>query len=338
MNRRHALLTALATTFAVTAGLSGCSDYQLRGTEHSEVWVLDPSTQVDILFVVDDSPSMVHEHLKVKDAFADFIFEVNESEADWHIGVTTTDMESDDGGVLLGPEPLFITPETPQYPGHFMAKIDSVGTDGSGWEKGLMAAERALLDGPDGFADSANVGFLRPEADLAIVVISDENDCSDDGTLPYEDQLECYQLNDQLVETTHYIDAFEGLKGDEQAVTFSAIVGPPAAEACEDATPGHRYLSVVPEFDGLQADICEMDYSSVMAELGLVATGVQSFYALQGTPDLDTVEVRVDGEDVPQDPEEYDGWSYHEETNSIYLWGAYLPDRGATVEIYYWTH
>jgi len=50
------------------------------------------------------------------------------------------------------------------------------------------------------------------------------------------------------------------------------------------------------------------------------------------------VTVMVDGEEVPHDPDEYDGWSYHDDTNTIYLWGAYLPERGSTVEIYYWTH
>lgn len=331
-------LLALALTAALAGALAGCNEYMLSGTQHVEVYVLDPSVQVDILFVVDDSPSMKHEHDKVKDAFADFIFEVNESDSDWQIGVTTTDMEGSEGGTLLDPDPLYITPETSSYPAHFMAKIDQVGIEGSGWEKGLLAAEVALLDSPAGFGDTVNAGFLRPDADLAIVVVSDENDCSDDGTLPYEDQIECYQNNASLIETAHYIQQFESLKDEEASVTFSAIVGPPAAESCEDATPGHRYHTVVAEMNGLHADICESDYKDVMSNLGLVATGVQSFYWLEATPDLDTVTVMVDGTKVPHDPEEYDGWSYREDTNTIYLWGAYLPERGSTVEIHYWTH
>ncbi len=320
------------------APLSGCNEYQLSGTEHTEVFFLDPSVAVDILFVVDNSPSMKQEHDKVKEAFADFIFEVNESDSDWHIGVTTTDMESEAGGVLLGPNPLYITPDTPNYEALFMAKIDMVGTQGSGWEKGLQAAKTALLDSPVGVADTANAGFLRDDADLAIAVISDENDCSDGGALPHEDQQECYWQNEDLVPTQQFINAYESLKRDDQATTFSGIVGPPDAEACENATPGHRYLTMVSEFDGLEADICEEDYERVMSDLGLVATGVQTFFVLQSTPDPETIEVRVDEVDVPEDPTESDGWSFRSDENTVYLWGSHEPPRGSKVEIHYWTH
>jgi|ETNmetMinimDraft_26_1059896.scaffolds.fasta_scaffold06030_2 hypothetical protein len=333
--RPHVSLALLVFSAAL---LSGCNDYELSGTEHTEMFILDPSSEVDILFVVDDSPSMKQEHDKVKDAFEEFIYEVNAGDTDWQIGVTTTDMEGNEGGVLLGPGPLFITPETENYPGVFLTKIDTVGTQGSGWEQGLQATRRALLDSPIGLADSANAGFLRPDADLAIVVVSDENDCSDGGALPHEDQLECYQMNELLVPTAEFVHALDGLKDESAALTFSAIVGPPNAEECESATPGHRYLSLVSEFEGLQADICEDDYETVMADLGLLATGVQSFFVLQWTPDPETIEVRIDGVDVPEDPAELDGWSYRADENTVYLWGSHTPPRGSTVEIHYWTH
>ncbi len=314
-----------------------CNEYDLSGTEHTEVFLLDPSVLVDILFVVDNSPSMVQEHQKVANGFANFILEVNESQSDWHIGVTTTDMETNAGGVLLGPDPTFISPETDNYESLFLAKIATVGTNGSGWEKGLQAARRALFDSPAGVSDTANVGFQRDDADLAIVVISDENDCSDEGALPHEDQEECYTSNDLLEPLTSYIQAFEGLKSDEQEVTFSAIVGPPVVDGCDDTKPGHRYLSVATELEGLKASICEADYAGIMADLGLTATGVQYFFPLQWTPDVDTLEISVDDVDVPPDPDEANGWSYRSEENTVYLWGSHTPPRGSTVTIHYWT-
>ncbi len=333
--RRPALLLALAASLALAGA---CNEYDLSGTEHTEVFVLDPSQQVDILFVVDNSPSMVQEHQKVANGFANFIFEVNESESDWHIGVTTTDMETNYGGVLLGPDPAFISPETDNYESLFLAKIATVGTNGSGWEKGLQAARRALFPAPAGVADTANLGFLREAADLAIVVVSDENDCSDEGALPHVDQEECYTQNDLLEPLTSYIQAFEGLKSGEEEVTFSAIVGPPVVDGCDDTKPGHRYLSVADELGGLKASICEADYASIMTDLGLTATGVQYFFALQWTPDPDSIEVWVDDVAVPQDLGEANGWSYREDENTVYLWGSHTPPRGSTVTIHYWTH
>lgn len=332
--RRQAIPWAVAAWLAL---MTGCNEYDLSGTEHTEVWILGPSVLVDILFVVDNSPSMVQEHQKVKDGFASFIFEVNESQSDWQIGVTTTDMETNAGGVLLGPDPLFISPATDNYKALFLAKINTVGTNGSGWEKGLQAARRALFDSPAGVGDTANAGFLRDEADLAIVVVSDENDCSDEGALPHVDQEECYTSNDLLEPLTSYIQAFEGLKGEEQDVTFSAIVGPPIVDGCEDTKPGHRYLSMASELDGLKASICEADYAGIMSDLGLTATGVQTFFALQWTPDEESIEVTVDEAEVPTDPTEQNGWSYRPEENTVHLWGAHTPPRGSTVRIHYWT-
>ena len=334
-------MRTLIISIVVALGVAitgGCSDYGLAGTEHTEVWVLAPSVAVDILFVVDDSPSMKQEQDKVGAGFGSFIFEVNESDSDWQIGVITTDMETNDGGILLGPEPLFISPETPNYEAVFLSKIDSVGTDGSGWEKGLQAAKRALFDSPAGVGDTANAGFLRDDADLAIVVVSDENDCSDEGALPHVDQGECYNNPELLVPLTDYIHAYEGLVSGESSVTFSGIVGPPIVDGCDDTKPGHRYLSVATELGGLKANICEADYGSIMADLGLTATGVQSFFPLQWIPDLDTIEVSIDEQDVPADPDGQDGWSYETEENTVYLWGTYLPPRESTVRIHYWTH
>lgn len=63
-----------------------------------------------------------------------------------------------------------------------------VGTQGHGFEKGLSAIVRAvspeLTGGPSGDpAAFPNAGFLRPDARTSIIIVSDENDCSHDGTL-----------------------------------------------------------------------------------------------------------------------------------------------------------
>lgn len=63
-----------------------------------------------------------------------------------------------------------------------------VGTRGNGVEKGLLAVVQAvspeLTGGPDGDpAEFPNAGFLRPDARTSIIIVSDENDCSHDGTL-----------------------------------------------------------------------------------------------------------------------------------------------------------
>src|SRR5206468_1737842 len=50
--------------------------------------------------------------------------------------------------------------------------VASVGTAGCGFEQTLEAVQRALAN------TTANAGFLRPNANLAVVILSDEDDCS----------------------------------------------------------------------------------------------------------------------------------------------------------------
>ncbi len=319
---------------------AGCNEYQLTGTEHLELFHQEPADAVDILFVVDDSPSMVQEHQKVIDAFDAFVAELAESETDYHLGVTTTDMEDNEGGILIG-APTYLTPETDggDVGPAFMDKIHAVGTGGSGWEKGLQAAKRALFDSPAGVGDTANAGFLREDADLALIVVSDENDCSDEGNLPHVDQIECYDSEELLVPVVDYLHAYLGLKEDtERDVTFSAIVGPPGLQSCDDTVPGRRYLTAAQELRGVTGDICEPDFHHAMQQAGLLSSGVRTAFELEAIPDETTLQVWIDHQAVDEDADEVDGWSYRADDNSVHFHGDAIPPRGSSVKVHYWTH
>lgn len=84
------------------------------------------------------------------------------------------------------------------------ACMSLVGVRGFGFEQGLSAVVRAfspeLTGGPDGDpAQYPNAGFVRPDAQTGVIFVSDENDCSNDGTLDYQSTClvsECtYQEN-----------------------------------------------------------------------------------------------------------------------------------------------
>ncbi len=71
------------------------------------------------------------------------------------------------------------------------ACMSLVGTRGHGFEQGLNAAVRAVSPemtggpnaGPDDRDQHPNAGFLREDADTGLIFVSDENDCSHDGSL-----------------------------------------------------------------------------------------------------------------------------------------------------------
>lgn len=165
----------------------------------------NPEKDVDILFLIDNSGSMLAEQQSLQANFPKFmqVLETLEGGApNMHIGVVTSDFgqhatdgngsvtvggctgAGDDGAMVTatGINGRFIIDELTSsgtrnrnYSGTLgdaFASIAGVGTAGCGIEQHLGSIERALGN------TAVNAGFLRPEAKLALIVIADEDDCS----------------------------------------------------------------------------------------------------------------------------------------------------------------
>jgi len=149
---------------------------------------------------------------------------------------------------------------------HHFRCVALLGTDGSSYEKGLEAAERALT--PPLTADGGpNADFLREDAYLVVVFLSDENDCSDRGPecstkddcadsdnaacrqdpverdrsfcrLPEREAQECEYWADRLADVSQLAARFKDLKLVADDVVGPACGGP-------DDCPAGQYCSVV---------------------------------------------------------------------------------------------
>lgn len=176
---------------------------------------------VDFLFVIDDSGSMAEEQASLAanfEALSGFFASGLGGRADVRIAVTDTDLDRPDR------RGAFITPDDPECEGvgpvlafpagaatrteagqvaHELACLTRLGTRGGNREKGLEAMRQALsCDGPnathfgaccvpgsDGTLAydrncAASPSFLRPEATLVVVFVTDEDDCSDPAANP----------------------------------------------------------------------------------------------------------------------------------------------------------
>jgi hypothetical protein len=146
------------------------------------------TAKVDVLWVIDNSGSMAPKQSKVQADFQSFITKLTQPTAnaeivDYHIGVVTTDTyDPTESGKLQNPGHLshpwignMDTCQTPCDPVAAFSTLANVGTLGTGDEKGMLAAEMALT-AP--LVNTANAGFLRPDASLAIIMVSDEDDSS----------------------------------------------------------------------------------------------------------------------------------------------------------------
>ena len=293
---------------------------------------------VDVLFVVDDSGSMSEEQDNLASNFTTFINGAQQFQNDYQIGVITTDMEeaNDSAGQLQG-SPRILS-RNPSITSQFEQSV-SVGTRGSGTEKGLAAAQAALSDplaydtgvacsdnagcsAPDtcveGYCGGANRGFLREEAALEVVFVSDEDDFSDAN------------LN-------FYVDFFKNIKGfrNESRFHAHAIVGARngMASSCDgaggEASAGSRYVEVANRTNGQVYSICDDDFGRPLQEIGNQAFGLPIQFFLTRPADRSTIRVFVNN--APQSA----GWTYDAPSNSIIFDDASVPDPGQRVRIEY---
>lgn len=151
--------------------------------------------KVDLLFVIDNSVSMVTEQGNLVASFPEFIAGIQSTLDDtesYHVGVITTDAyqfndpECRTLGALVtqtGGAGSSAGECGPFVEGRYMTEADDlaaalacagqVGIDGANDERPMQALELAL---GDELAAGCNAGFLRDDALLVIVIITDEED------------------------------------------------------------------------------------------------------------------------------------------------------------------
>lgn len=345
------------------------SDFGSNAPVQVDVFNQTQVAKVDVLWVIDNSGSMGAKQQKVKDNFDAFVAKLTaeDTDVDYHIGVITTDTynSSQQAGRLQNmaglPEPWVSSSNCGNVAGcdpvaRFRLNA-SVGIQGSGDEKGLLAAMLALsppLAAPGGH----NHGFLRDDAALFIIILSDEEDSScdpvrlDQGgcTPPVSFGLPAY-----------YARFFEGMKGygREDLVTVGVIVadreddvpgrsfkGCRSVDNPNDPYPAQyapRYIEVAELTGGLATDICEEDYLPALQNLGFMATGAKSTFLLSRAPFQDSIKVlvRVPGETEPRLQERGKDYTYEPcagvagVLNAIRFLPDALPPAGSTVEVEY---
>lgn len=158
----------------------------------------------------------------------------------------------------LTPEEL--AAETEGLVDRFNATIEVLGIEGTAFEAPLEAMRRALDPEGDVGVRLLNRGFLRDDASLAVVFLTDEDDCSRPREF-YEtslNELECY-FAEGATPVSDYVDFLIDLKGSVEAVRAAAIVGGVPEETEDDDELGFRAAGCVTatgENAGLPSDEC----------------------------------------------------------------------------------
>lgn len=292
----------------------------VRGPHQVEAYT-QGGARVDVLWIVDNSGSLNTERMRLASQFDRFLSVLVAGGIDYHVGVTSTDLSATgDRGRLRGPS-RWIDRSTPDPRIAFRRAVDFPFSEVS-LEEGLAAMVAAL--GPP-LSVGANAGFLRDDAALAVIVVSDE----DDGS---------------LAPLGFYRRFLEGLKGPgrEANVSLSAVVGP-RPDGCTppgeedifgaDADAGDRYLDLAQQTGGLVESICNADLAPFVDQLAQRLTALRRVFPLSAPPLVASIRVRVNGRAVPQDDAR--GWKWLAAERAVAFSGSFVPPPGASVEIDY---
>jgi hypothetical protein len=200
----------------------------------------------DLLFVIDNSCSMTEEQVQLANNFQGRVQGLIDDGVDFNLGVITTDvLDLNQSGrlQLLGGE-TFLTPDSPNAEAAFQAGVLQ-GTNGYFDEQGLRAVFLALTEP---LRSGFNTGFLRPEADLHIVIVSDENDFSNGAP-----------------SVSNFVTYMTGLKASPAFTRLHLITGGPVG--CPTADVDTNYRTAQQGIGGLWTSICGNSYDALLDPL-----------------------------------------------------------------------
>jgi len=267
------------------------------GTAHLAAEVCDTFEQngnnfADILWVLDDSCSMYEVQNNLAVNLSAFLDTVEVQNVDYHVAVATTS-SAEFGGY----EPI-MTPGTADVHAAFADAVD-VGTGGAATNEGLMNAWDAL-NPPYTLPGEPNYGFLRDDAKLHVIIVSDGDDESPDTV-------------------SAYVAALQGLKDDPSDVHVHAILELPATQ----------YELAVTLTGGELGHLLDPSWSSALTAIEWIGPDFADTFELSDHPVPDTIEVEFNG--VPQPS----GWAYDSVLNAVVFLPDLVPDDGDVIDICY---
>ena len=275
-------------------------DSEDTGQDAADVWVEhfeQPMSVngVDILWVIDPSGSMVDDRPQIIDGISDMMSVLPLT--GWRLAIIPSDYRYSE-----------TVSEFPLIPGDTAADAENMMgiVLGGVYEAGFDAAYGYLMNNQ--YAQT----WLRPDAALLIVFVSDEDE----------------QSQDYFASTNQFVSWVSGYR---HSVFLASIINlDPSISLCERSSVinnGDEYIAATNHFGGQIIDICDEDWSAGVADASnQIAPHEYWDLALQPLYD-DRIYVFVDG--VP-----YSDWYYEPAENRVYF--TVIPEGGTLVEVAYY--
>ncbi len=355
---RNSLL-GLVLILTVSACSKGGTSYSLL--EDSKTFRQNSGTQnakIDVLWVIDNSGSMQSSQENLANNFPSFIDNFTDKGLDFQMAVTTTQAylslpvfnsyynsvpqpayyegqeqgwiaQFRDGAPGIHSGFRLLTPETPNLNNVFVTNAMQ-GIDGKGDERSLQSM-RAALESP------LNASFVREGSFLSVIIVTDEDDFSHDGTAMYERYDRPLHTIDSYVEFLDSLTQSGGLQRRYSVNTISVNSQECLNSIYNGAQKiGTRVGQLAEATGGVKGNLC----GNFAEELELISQSIvqlsTQFSLADRKPIPETIKVWVNGQSVPSaslNPANNGGWVYNPSSNSIIFQGDYIPAQGATIQV-----
>lgn len=265
--------------------------------EQIQSWVQTEQIVVDIVWIIDNSGSMLKYQNLLGQNMDTFMNLFMSYSPDFQMAFITTDNPRFIGNV--------INPSSTDPTGEAVDIISSIGIRGSGMEKGLDMFYNCL---------SGDCGrMLRPDATLIAIFMSDEQDWG-------------------LSNATDVSTLVNSLKPG-MFIPYGIIGDVPGGCAAPPlyAQAGHGYYDLVQLYSSQWWSICDNDWGNQLEELAQNISASTVFELDSPDPHVDTIRVWVNGQLVGF------GWEYNEELNAVVFDVDEVPEPGDTIEVGYST-
>ncbi|MEI8025337.1 MAG: hypothetical protein WCI18_03210 [Pseudomonadota bacterium] len=318
--------------------------------------------EVDLLWVVDTSNSMAEEQALLAEGFQEFVAGLQSLNIRFQTALTSTDVcESlSDGSQKITPEcpadsggstktrlrgsfvgdkgRTVLKGTDPDVLSKFTSYARSMGVEGSGFEHGLSAANLAVKKSLSGL----NEPFIRKDAFLSIIVVSDEED-DGIGLGLFDKSSNINYVAEGLTNWRYdhldFIRDMNAVKGpgnfsvnaitgtrDDKGVLCSSPYGSPAEE-------GTQYIAAAKATGGNIESICSKKWDTLLKKIaGNIKTQISQIKLIDSNVIKNTVEIYVDGDKLNP---KY--WTYIADQNSVSFPSFYNPPLGSKIEIKYFT-
>lgn len=311
----------------------------------------DSEPKADILIVMDVSGSMDNEQAAVGTNMDAFLQYARANRVDFQIGLTTSELSSNEpdtnrvAGELwpTGTGLKILKPGTPNLSSEFQNLVvfdtgfgDAQGGGDSlyGGSEGCLTPAVRALTGSYINDPTKNLGFLRNEAVLAIVCITDAQEQS-----PTQTGAPTMPV---------FLNLLLNIKGSQRASAFTYnVVGPfltnpSSVTGCSyDGSPDDgKHAFMVQNTNGVKEEICTPNWAQSLERIGKNAFGYRTNFFLNSRPDLASstgIVVQIDGVTIAATDPVFNSrvWQYNSTTNSIDFESLYVPEPGKTLTVTY---